>query len=115
MSRAASFFFCVEMTRSNRPGFAGEVAGVESGTADCAAALGARHFRTTMREIARFHMVRCGGKAARVHTRWIRWRIHLLYTATERNGAAAANETILCVLLSRSRAWVFQPVSVAVG
>src|SRR6266850_2291004 len=112
MSRASSFFFWVEMTRSNRPGFAGAV----SGTTDCAAALAAaKHDRTTLREIARFHMVRCGGKAARVHTRWIRRRIQLLYTAKERNGAAAANETMLCVLISRSRAWVSQPASAAVG
>src|SRR5882672_7339611 len=95
MSRASSFFFWVEMTRSNRPGFAGAV----SGTTDCAAALAAaKHDRTTLREIARFHMVRCGGKAARVHTRWIRRRIQLLYTADRKSTRLNSSHTEIYTL-----------------
>src|SRR5882672_2396045 len=89
------------MTRSKRPGFAGEIAGVESGTTDCALALAAaKQNRTTMNEIARFHMVPDGGKSARVHTRWIRRPLQLLYTARERNGSAATNEAMLPVLMA---------------
>jgi hypothetical protein len=52
-----------------------------------------------MKEIARFHIVPDGGETARVHIRWIRRPIQLLYTAWERNGSVATNEAMLSVLM----------------
>jgi hypothetical protein len=43
-------------------------------------------------------MVPDGGETARVHIRWIRRPIQLLYTARERNGSVATNEAMLSVL-----------------
>src|SRR2546425_5933681 len=70
-SRAASPFFWLAITRLKKSGLAGPIAGVESGTTDCAAESATRAKDSSATEMkAPLSMRRSGERAANVHSRF---------------------------------------------
>src|SRR5216684_179771 len=70
------------MMRLKSSGFAGPIAGAESGTMDCAAAFAARaKDNTVMGTKALFSIMRNGWRPVSFNSDWIRQGTQLLYTA----------------------------------